>query len=104
MKIISLLFILLTLSFSTTSIYATEMSGGIYSIEVSATTSGGGQLTESLSQFNLWGALSQPTSVGKTSGTGSENLFAGVYSPVIPEPAFLLIFFGLLAVMKFRRK
>ena len=79
------LFFIFFLSFPT---IATEMSGGDYSIELSATTSGGGKIEEADSQFSLWGVLSQPTSVGKISGSGSEHLFAGVYTAVIPEPVF----------------
>jgi len=85
-------------------VFSTEMSGGIYSIEVSATTSGGGNISDSSSQFSLWSALSQPTSIGKIDGTGSEHLFAGIYSPVIPEPATLLFFSVFVAAFFLRRK
>ena len=99
-----LIYLLLFLSFFITfPTIATEMTGGDYSIELSATTSGGGKIEESVSQFSLWGVLSQPTSVGKIDGSGSEHLFSGVYTAVIPEPIFFptIVLFSFLF---FRRK
>lgn len=70
-------------------VFSAELSGGNYSVEVSTLTAGGGRATGST--FTEWGALSQPTAIGKSDSTGTEHLFAGVYTPYIPEPGICLL-------------
>ena len=64
---------------------AAEMSNGNYAVMVSAVSIGGGRSQAGIAK--LWGSV-LPTAAGKST-SGMTELFAGVFTPLIPEPAAL---------------
>jgi hypothetical protein len=81
-------------------VFSAELSGGNYSIEVSAFTAGGGRVSDST--YTEWGALAQPAAIGKSDSSSIEHLFAGIYTPYIPEPSVCVLLLSLVYLIRRR--
>jgi hypothetical protein len=66
--------------------HGAEMSGGTYEIQVSAIAAGGGRGEDLVTQYTVWDSVAGPSAVGAAAGAATE-LYAGVYTPAVPEPA-----------------
>lgn len=86
-----LIFASMTLALAATSIpgHGEEMTGGVYSVEISAITAGGGRAVAA-GDITGWGAAAQPLAHGRCSA-GTYHLFSGVYTPVIPETTTIAV-------------
>lgn len=88
----TLIYASVALALATNSVpgHGEEMTGGVYSVEISAITAGGGR-AEAAGDSTGWGAAAQPLSHARASG-GTYHLFGGVYTPVIPEVGSIAAF------------
>jgi len=91
----------MVLLFGAVVAHGAELTGGVYAIQVSLCSAGGGMSSQSTANYVVWDSV-QAAGPGHVA-LGDVDLFGGVYTPVIPEPASALAACILVVVLRRKR-